>query len=507
VRFSSSRLGLLLFGERLVAAAIDGGRVESFTIEAENPAAALRAELEQRKIGARTVALGLPRPAVTVKPIELPAVDGEVGEMVRFELERHLPYASDDASFDFVPLPQETTPAGVAPRRVVLAAADRRVVDGALRVAEDAKLRPVSLTVAVHNLPSLAARQRGGRILWVHRMGEEADLLFLTGPTIVLSRHLQNAEDARLVAEAQLSFGVTKWSGCDAIWLSGDGIKPGAPTMLTDLCPAVTEPPWTPRARRLMGSLPEEGHGVALLALAVAAARGARPLELLPVPLRPRRLTRTQLATCGLVAATLVLAVVAALIPGYRESRRLADVNRQIGTLDQEVRAVEQVVKDVERKRRLLQTIETVESSSLRPLPVMRELTDLMPTDAWLSLLSLDLKGVELTGQANAAAALIPLLENSPRFERVEFSSPVTRGRDREQFRIRAAWEGGPGRIITTAAVPPPLAVAPPPAARTPRATMPQSPTQDPDAAAMDAPPVRPRRPLGTVPGASPAQR
>ena len=87
----------------------------------------------------------------------------------------------------------------------------------------------------------------------------------------------------------------------------------------------------------------------------------------------------------------------------------------------------------------------------MRPLPVLRELTDLLPHDAWLTTLSLDQKGVELTGQAAAASALIPLLENSSRLERVEFASPVTRGRDKEQFRIRAAWEAGgahawPGR-------------------------------------------------------------
>src|SRR5256885_10912486 len=50
--------------------------------------------------------------------------------------------------------------------------------------------------------------------------------------------------------------------------------------------------------------------------------------------------------------------------------------------------------------------------------------------------------------------SLIPLLENSPRLERVEFSSPVTRGRDnREQFRIRAAWEAG-GAVAPTAGAP-----------------------------------------------------
>src|SRR5262249_13780163 len=91
-----------------------------------------------------------------------------------------------------------------------------------------------------------------------------------------------------------------------------------------------------------------------------------------------------------------------------------------------------------------------------------------------LTLLSADTKGVELTGQAAAAAALIPLLENSPRLERVEFSSPVTRGRDKEQFRIRASWEGAPG--ATTG---PPSAPAAPPAATSvpPRRALPATPS------------------------------
>ncbi len=143
------------------------------------------------------------------------------------------------------------------------------------------------------------------------------------------------------------------------------------------------------------------------------------------------------------------------LTPGYRETRRLATINTRIAALDRDVKAVEIVLQELERKRRLLKTIRSIESTSMRPLPVLRELTEILPTDAWLTTVSLDAKGIELTGQAGAASALIPLLENSPQFERVEFSSPVTRGRDKEQFRIRAAWEAPPGAAATPAPAPP----------------------------------------------------
>src|SRR3989475_3360547 len=104
-------------------------------------------------------------------------------------------------------------------------------------------------------------------------------------------------------------------------------------------------------------------------------------------------------------------------------------------------------------------------------------------------MLSFDTKGVELTGQAAQASALIPVLENSPLLERVEFSSPVTRGRDREQFRIRAAWEAAP--TATVAGAP---ATATPPTGRPP--TIPPLPAQRSGPPTVGAPTEPPQAPL-----------
>jgi len=475
-----AHFAVLLLGDRLVAAAMQRGRVEVFVVSAENSVEALRAEIEQRRLPVRTIALALPRASVTVKPIELPALGGEVREMISFELERHLPFPSDDATFDYLLLPDErngaTPPAG---RQVVIAAADRRVVEGALRVAEEVKLRPVSLTVAAHNLPALVGRRpRQEKVVWIHRSGDTSDLLFLVGGTIALSRSVASTDAATVVGEIQRSFTLVRWRGCDAVWVSGDG-QPEVTSALTERGMTVTEPPYTPRARGLLAAVTETSRGALDLAVAVAAGR-LRPLELLPVGLRPRQITRAQLVTAGFAAATILLALGALLAPGWRETRRLADLNARITRLDTDVRATERVLQDLERNRRLLATIQSLENSSVRPLPLLRELTELLPNDAWLTLLSADTKGVELTGQASAAAALIPLLENSPRLERVEFSSPVTRGRDKEQFRIRASWEGSPGAVA--ASVTAPATPAPVPAG------------------------IQPRRPSSAPPAASPAR-
>ncbi len=504
MRFDRTRLAILTLGDRLVAAAVQGRRVDTFVVEAETPAVALRAELDQRRLGVRAVSIGLPRAAVTVKPIELPAVEGEVADMVRFELERHLPYGGEDTPFDFLPLAANGDGAG---RRVLIAAADRRVVDGALRIVEDAKLRPVSLTVAAHNLLALVTRPRGGHVVWVHRAGSMTDLLFLDGPALVLSRNIADGDDEGVADEIRRSFAVTHWRGCDAIWVSGDA-APDAAGALGTLGVPVGKPPYTVAARRQLAAITEGPRGLLELALAVATGPRIRPLELLPQALRPRRLTHSQLVTVGLAALVLVLALATLLVPGWREGRRLAVVNTRIAQLDTEVRAVEKVMQELDRKRRLLATIQSIEANSVRPLPVLRELTDLLPSDAWLTMLSLDMKGVELTGQAAAASALIPLLENSPRLERVEFSSPVTRGRDKEQFRIRAAWESGTaGTVVTPASAPGASAVTPPAAPPGPQGAGPGRAVRRPAPLAPQpgAPTPTPREP-GVGPPAGPSR-
>jgi Tfp pilus assembly protein PilN len=485
-----------MLGDRLGVAAIDRDRVETFTIDAENPGAALRAELDSRALAARTVAIGLSRATVTVKPIDLPAIAGATQDMVRFELERHLPIPADDAAFDFAPLPPEPEADG-APgegKRVLIAAADRRLIDSALRLAEEAKLRPVSITVAAHDLLALVETDPRERVVWLHRVGDTAELILLHDSMVVFSRVFAAADDATLLAETRRSLAGARWRTCDAIWVSGDG---AAAAPFLDLGVPISDPRWTPRAERNLAQV-SEPRGALDLAVATASNRNIRSLDLIPAAIKPRRFTRQEMFTGGALAATALLALAALLVPGVVENRRLARLNGEIARIDPDVRAVERVARELEHKRQLLATVEKINSTSLQPLAVLRELTEIMPNDAWVTYLAFDAKGVELTGQAGAASTLIPLLENSPRLERVEFASPVTRGRDREQFRIRASWEAPSLAAVPATALPPPPTAAPPaPTSLRPPAPLPSAQPAPPPAPvpATPAPPPPPTAP------------
>jgi Tfp pilus assembly protein PilN len=494
--FSRTGLSVVMLGDKLVIGVLQHGKLQTFVVEAEDPPAALRAELESRSLRARTIAIGLPRAAVTVKPIELPEVAGEVREMVRFELERHVPFPAEDAPFDFVPFePMSGAPSG---RQVLILAAERRTVEGALRLVTEAHLRAGSITVAAHDLVGLASLPRKQRTVWVHRVDEEADVLFLSGRTIQLSRHLVSGHDDAVTTEIQQSLALLRWRGPDAVWLSGDVTVPTGPTTspLAGLGAPITPPRYKDRVARKLGAILEEPRGARLLAAATLLAGRERPLDLLPIPLRPRRITRAQILTAVNAAAGLVLIIAALLAPGQRDRQRLAALNTEISKLDPSVRTVETMLQELERKRKLLTTIQSIEAGGVKPMPVLRELTDLLPTDSWLTLLSMDAKGVELTGQAAAASALIPLLENSPRLERVEFASPVTRGRDKEQFRIVAKWE-----VPASAPAPPasPVSQGAPAALPAPGTPAGRAVPPAPGASAVRPPPVPTPAP-GTAP-------
>jgi Tfp pilus assembly protein PilN len=508
LKLTPIRLAVVLLHDRLAVAALDGERVETFTIASEDPAAVLREELAARQLSPRTVALALSRTSVFVRPMELPLVGGDMREMVRLNLDGHLPFAVDETAFDYVPLPAESE--GVrredSLQRVLVVAAEPRAVESALRLADESRLRPASLTVAAHDLLALARPARGQRVVWAHRVGANADVLCLYGPSLVLSRSAEAEDDVALADEVRRSLAAVRWRECDAIWLSGDPLPELA--ALAALGAPVTEPAYSTRMSNRLGALSPEDRGAQELALAVASGRRGRALDLLPPALRPRRVTRPQGITLGLAAVTALLLITALLVPGMRQQRHLNRINSEITRLDPEVRAVERVVRDLERKRKLLGTITGIEASAVRPLPVLRELTDLMPTDTWLTTLSLDQKGVELTGQASAASGLIPLLENSPRLESVGFVSPVTRGRDKEQFRIRAAWEPGGARAAATTTVAPPPEPPPAtldPAARAGRQPQPAPVVPPPPGQVVPVPPpgrVVPVPPSSPAPGA-----
>jgi Tfp pilus assembly protein PilN len=412
--------------------------IADFTVPADDDAAAaIRRQLKDAGVRARRAQVGLPRRAVVAKAVELPGVPGaDLRRMIGFELERHLPYPPSDAVFDF-----EVLDAGAGrPLRVLLVAVERRSHERVRQLLQEAGLTPRLVGVGIHGLARLAAREggRGQIVLWLE--ATDAELAVIVRGRVLASRAFpvpadgENRERA-LATEIRRTLAVLpETDRAEVTEVVVGGLPPPAfDTGTLSLLQGVAGPPG------IQGS-----EDARLPALAVALERPEkRPFvaNLLPEDLRPRPFPWPLVATAALALLTVAIGAAIPAVTFVNERRTLATLDAQIARLAPQVRRAEQLAAEAERARRELATIRGFEDQGLRPLPVLRELTEMLPADAWLTTLSVDKNGLELGGFANAAAQLIPLLEASPGFERVEFTSPVTKGRDREQFRLRASWE------------------------------------------------------------------
>jgi len=125
-------------------------------------------------------------------------------------------------------------------------------------------------------------------------------------------------------------------------------------------------------------------------------------------------------------------------------------VNTEIKKRRPEVEAVEKLQKQKEELGREIFELEKIKSGEISKIEILRELTQLLPTTAWVWNFKYNGKEIEISGFADSASDLIPLLDRSPLFEKVEFMAPVTKERqmrpdgdkEKERFKIKARIEG-----------------------------------------------------------------
>jgi general secretion pathway protein L len=152
----------------------------------------------------------------------------------------------------------------------------------------------------------------------------------------------------------------------------------------------------------------------------------ALPVNLLPVTPDPRRALRARVSAAMLIAAALLLPAALQLALWGKESA-LARLDGQIGEWKSRAN---RVMSDVEAAASLSEALAGVRRRKLldpSPLAYWNELATLIPDDGWVTNLIIEPRKISLMGGSQSPADLIGILEQSPLFSEVSFSSPVTR--------------------------------------------------------------------------------
>ncbi len=140
-----------------------------------------------------------------------------------------------------------------------------------------------------------------------------------------------------------------------------------------------------------------------------------------------------------LAALSILLAGTAVVTALVRYQAAVDEVSAAVTAARGDARIVRQAV---EKSQTVLSQIATVERWRRERIPaaqVVEQLTQLFPDTAYLSDMRLEEGVIEVTGYAQSAAPLIPLIEKSLLFDRVSLAAPVMLDarRDRERFSIR----------------------------------------------------------------------
>lgn len=143
----------------------------------------------------------------------------------------------------------------------------------------------------------------------------------------------------------------------------------------------------------------------------------------------------------GLILLAMILYLV---IPLHLEKARLDRIDYQISIRKNDVRAIEALKQEAAAIGTDMAVIRNFKESAPMTLDIMRELTTLLPKNVWLTRLRITGETVEIEGYAASATDLLPKIEQSPLFRKVEFSSPTIRDTrlNADRFVIKMEIEG-----------------------------------------------------------------
>ena len=89
-----------------------------------------------------------------------------------------------------------------------------------------------------------------------------------------------------------------------------------------------------------------------------------------------------------------------------------------------------------------MKILKSIKKENPLKLPVLNELTKIIPQDTWLSEVMLKDNELEIKGLSESASKLIPILENSSQFLDASFNGSITKQKEGENFAIKSKIKG-----------------------------------------------------------------
>ncbi len=402
-------------------------------------AQAVAAFAREGQVDTRRTFLCVPRSDAAFNRVILPAAAREnLAQVLEYEIENLIPLSREEVYFDY-----SARDHGDERLEVLLMCIPKQVVQAYLDALEEAFVRPRGIVIASTAIADFLAFCRGepsaplGLLVTAPNATEVA---LLSGGRLVAS---QLVPASRLTEPTALARSVTRQLSDQLLaaenvplyrWELANGAGPMTPPLgdgeLLGMARGKLEAPEAFFESTERALLPAVGAALD------AVREGTVPVNLLPAEGRKGYDEGLSLTTVVLVVLTAVLLVVwggSALVKDVMLRRQ---VQAQLEAVAPQVNEVRGLQNEIEGLQKELDTLGAGQEARVTQL--LKELTELIPADAYLTTFSLRGDRMTLDGQARSASDLITAMEKSKRFKNVTFSSPTTKAGDKERFSLVA---------------------------------------------------------------------
>lgn len=390
--------------------------------------------------------LCVPRAEAAFSRVILPAAAREnLGQVLEYEVEHLVPLPRDQVHFDY-----SMRPIGTDRLEVLVACIPREIVRTYLEALEEAFVRPRGIVLASTAIADYLAFCRGGAegpVALLVGAGEGVEVALVVGGRLVAS---QLVPPQRLTGAADLSRSLARQLADGALtpedvhlyrWQLANGGGPALPALgdgdLLNLAAGKLEAPREFFETTETAILPAVGAALD------AVREGTVPVNLLPEEGR-RADEGLSVATVFLFGAAIVLAIFWGISGIVKDVMLRNQVEAQIAELAPQVKEVRAIQAEIDDLTRQLDVLRGAQGR--RVTEVLKELSDLIPTDGYLTAFNLRNDRVTLEGQARSFSEILAALEKSKRFKEVKSVSPTTRIGDKERFSIQAEVRGEGGK-------------------------------------------------------------
>ena len=410
--------------------------------------------ISKHQIHKERTSVSIPREKVVVRFIRLPAATKEnLRKVLEYESPKYTPFEKGETYIDYQILKEEKEWLHLF--AVFVRKAD---VDACLSLLKKVGIKPLSIEIPSTGAFNLFSFNEGAK------EGEPSILLDVADPfyemNLIQERNLTESFHLILPSEERGAkmMNTLKRSGLkgdslskSTLFVYGLGADEG---MLSSLKEAnqikgVSYPPLNrieagkelSKLYKIYGPL-----GVALKGLTKTR------LDLNLLPFEMRRRVRQIGKPLFIIFTSLALALSLTWGMGIyiRYRKEIKVINTEMKKKKPAVEVVEKLQRQKEELRKELSEFEKIKSGEVSKIEMLRELTQLLPSTVWIWNLKYTGKEIEISGFADSASDLIPLLDKSPLFEKVEFLTPVTKERvvmgseakEKERFKIKMRLEG-----------------------------------------------------------------